>query len=394
MKTEILFKTPLTEAQRENSELNLREFREGRTTLESAPRRIVFELTNRCNFNCIMCGREAVSFKTNDLSFEMLRSCEPFFAKTEEITLHGWGEGTLHPKLGEILEYLNTFPKLRKYFVTNGSTLPRITEHIFKHHVDLVAVSLDGATPETNDYIRKGGRFQREVANVKRLMAERAARGLDYPYVNFVFTAMARNIHELPAMVELAKETGVAELKAVYLTIFEEALLQESLLNRQDVVRRYFEEATRLAALHGIKLKLPEIQGEGDGGEARHKPCAFPWRDLYIGSDCFVRPCQSSADKLFDLRGHASPLEAWNAPEMQHMRLCVNDDARMPAGCTNCYHSSCANWNLPASFVQLGKVFAPQWVPKEASVEPTTAEPVALEPATAKPIAVEPAKGA
>ena len=367
MKTEILFKTPLTEEQQANSALNLREFREGRNKLDSAPRRIVFELTNRCNFNCIMCGREAVSFKTNDLSFETVRSCEPFFTRTEEITLHGWGEGTLHPRLGAILEYLNTFPRLRKYFVTNGSTLPKIMEHIFTHHVDLIAVSLDGATPETNDYIRKGGNFLREVANVKKLMAEKAARGLDYPYVNFVFTAMARNIHELTDMVELARETGVAELKVVYLTIFEHWLEQESLLDRQDVVRRYFNEASRLAAGYGIKLKLPEIQGEGDAGTARHKPCAFPWRDLYIGSDCFVRPCQSSADKLFDIRSHASPREAWNSPEMRQMRQSVNDEAAMPAGCSNCYHSSCANWNLPASFVQLGKEFAPQWVPREAA---------------------------
>ncbi|OGP13996.1 MAG: hypothetical protein A2054_03880 [Deltaproteobacteria bacterium GWA2_55_10] len=366
MKTEILFKTPLTQEQQANSDLNLSEFHEGRPILNSAPRRIVFELTNRCNFNCIMCGREAVNFKTNDLSFEMLKACEPFFTKTEEITLHGWGEGTLHPKLGAILEYLNTFPKLRKYFVTNGSTLPKIMEHVFAHHVDLIAVSLDGATPETNNYIRKGGNFVREVANVKRLMAEKAARGLDYPYVNFVFTAMARNIHELPAMVELTRETGVAELKVVYLTIFEHALAQESILDKQDIVRRYFREAADLAQKYGIKLKLPEIQGEGDAGEARHKPCAFPWRDLYIGSDCFVRPCQSSADKLFDIRSYASPAEAWNSPEMQAMRQSVNSDGLMPAGCSNCYHSSCANWNLASSFVQLGKEFAPQWNPRES----------------------------
>ncbi|MBE7415670.1 MAG: hypothetical protein HS130_10760 [Deltaproteobacteria bacterium] len=103
MKTERLFETPLTEEQQANSILNQREFREGSTVLKSYPRRLVFELTNRCNFQCIMCGREAVNFRVNDLPVDVVTAFEPFYSKTEEVTLHGWGEGTLHPKLPRIL---------------------------------------------------------------------------------------------------------------------------------------------------------------------------------------------------------------------------------------------------------------------------------------------------
>ena len=372
MKTEKLFKTPLSTAQMSNSELNLREFREGRTELESSPRRIVFELTNRCNFQCIMCGREAVNFKTKDLPVDVVKACEPFYGRTEEVTLHGWGEGTLHPKTAEVLQYLNSFPLLRKYFVTNGSTMPRIMEPIFAHHVDLVAVSLDGATPETNDSIRKGGDFNREVASIRRLVEEKARRGANYPFVNLVFTAMARNIHELPMMVELASSLGLPEVKVVYLTVFNDSLVPESLVDKQELVMEHFGKAKELADKYGITLKLPEIQGAGDFGTMKHKPCPFPWRDLYIGSDGFVRPCQSSADKLLHIGGYNSFEDIWNSEPMRKMRATVNDPESMPAGCANCYHSSCANWNLPTSFVQLGKKFAPEWLteaPKAGAVE-------------------------
>lgn len=362
MKTEKLFKTPLTAAQMSNSELNLMEFRDGKTELKSTPRRIVFELTNKCNFQCIMCGREAVNFKTKDLPIEVVKDCEPFYDRTEEVTLHGWGEGTLHPKTAEVLEYLNTFPMLRKYFVTNGSTMPRIMEPIFAHHVDLVALSLDGATPETNNGIRKGGDFNREVASVRRLIEEKASRGANYPFVNLVFTAMARNIHELPMMVELANSLGLPEVKVVYLTVFNDSLVPESLVDKQELVMEHFGKAKELAEKYGINLKLPEIQGTGDFGTMKHKPCPFPWRDLYIGSDGYVRPCQSSADKLLHIRDYGSFEEIWNAEPMRKMRATVNDQEAMPAGCANCYHSSCANWNLPTSFVQLGKKFAPEWL--------------------------------
>jgi len=62
-KTKMLFEgKPLTEKQKKNTELNLNEIRENKTILESYPRRLVFELTNACNLNCIMCGRNAADF--------------------------------------------------------------------------------------------------------------------------------------------------------------------------------------------------------------------------------------------------------------------------------------------------------------------------------------------
>ncbi len=361
MKTEKLFKTPLSERQSKNSELNHIECNGGKTLLESFPRRIVFELTNKCNFQCIMCGREAVSFKTRDLPPSIVRACSPLFPHAEEVTLHGWGEGTLHPGLSGILEYLDTFKLLRKYFVTNGSTLPKITEALFKHHVDLVAVSLDGATPGTNDSIRKGGDLERELRSIKNLLDEKERRGLDYPYVNFVFTAMRRNLKELPMMVDLANGMGVPEVKAVYLTVFNESLANESLLDEQALVREVFAEARSRALKLDINLKLPDIQGECDAGTLSHKPCAFPWRDLYIGSDGFVRPCQSSAEKILNSTDFGDFTEVWNSKQMQDLRARVNDEAAMSINCRHCYHSSCANWNLKTSFLQTGREFAPEW---------------------------------
>lgn len=369
MKSEKLFKTPLSPLQEKNSNLNRQECEMGKAVLDSCPRRIVFELTNRCNFNCIMCGRESSRFKGHDLPFSVIEACSPFLRFSEEVTLHGWGEGTLHPELPRILEYLNTFPLLRKYFVTNGSTLPKIQDLIFKHHVDLLAVSLDGATPEKNDSIRKGGNLDRELRSVKALMDEKRERGVNFPYVNFVFTAMMRNIFELPDMVALAHGAGVPELKVVFLTVFSESLQHESLVDKQPMIRDVFNEAKEAAVRLGINLKLPEIQGEGDCGMMPHKPCAFPWRDLYIGSDCFIRPCQSSSEKLMSFSDYPGVEKIWNAPPMQAFRKAVNNEQHMSDPCRRCYHSTCANWNLRSSFIQVGNTYAPAWDAKTAEAK-------------------------
>ena len=49
-KTRTLFSgKELTTTQRSNSELNIKEMEEGRSILNSYPRRLVLELTNACN---------------------------------------------------------------------------------------------------------------------------------------------------------------------------------------------------------------------------------------------------------------------------------------------------------------------------------------------------------
>lgn len=360
-KNESLFSTPLMERQKINSEMNHLDYTQGKTQMSAFPRRIVFELTNRCNFRCIMCGREAADFRAYDLPLAVIERFAPFLPYVEEVTLHGWGEGTLHRDFGGILAFLNRIPGLRKYFVTNGSTLDRIRDLIFEHHVDLVALSLDGATAATNDSIRVNGSFDRQIDSIRALLEEKERRGVDYPYVNFVLTAMRRNLHELPDLLDLAHSLGVPEVKSVYLTIFTPELAAESLLDCQEEVRPVFEEARRRAGRLGIKLKLPEIQGEGSAGALRHKKCPLPWRDLYVGSDGNIRPCQSSAQQF----GNALEWEAfedlWNSPAMQDFRRRVNDSEEMPSCCFNCYHSSCANYDMPHAFLQLQQSFAPSW---------------------------------
>ncbi len=360
-----LFKTPLTEIQQENSKLNQLELCEGKTVLKSYPRRIVFELTNRCNFRCIMCGREASVFQTYDLPMSIIRHFEPCFPHVEEVTLHGWGEGTLHPRFIEILKLLNSYPFLRKYFVTNASTLPKIRQAIFDHHVDVLAVSLDGATAATNDSIRRGGSIERETTELRKLIKEKKHQNLNYPHINFVFTAMRRNIHELPDMITLARDLGIPEVKVLYLTVFKKELLHESLLNRQKEVSMTFTKANELAKRFNIGLKLPEIQGEGKAGILRHKACPFPWRDIYIGSDGFIRPCQSSPQKMVHALEYQTFEEMWNSKQMQELRCSVNDKKLMPKQCYYCYHSTCANWNLRHSFYQLEQGFAPEWEAKK-----------------------------
>jgi radical SAM protein with 4Fe4S-binding SPASM domain len=355
---------PLTKEQQRNTDLNLKEIDSGETILQSYPRRLVFELTNACNLNCVMCGRNAADFKPTMFDMDVFRSFEPLMDTIEEVTLMGWGEPTIHPNFNEMLEIIDRH-SARKYFCTNGMNLKKVRESLFRYHVDVFAVSLDGATYETNAAIRRGSDLRVIKEDLTSIVEEKKRRNLKYPWINFVFCAMESNIRELPDLVRLAAEIGIEEVKVVYLTVFNEDLLHETLWGKEALVREIFDEAARVGEELGIVLKLPHICGEDIAGEAYHKECFVPWRDFFLGSDGYVRPCMSTPVQFFKYDSSKPFMEMWNAAEYQKYRAVVNDQVRMDNPCKRCYQSSHCNWNLKESFIQIGEKFSPDWEKQE-----------------------------
>lgn len=77
----------------------------------------------------------------------------------------------------------------------------------------------------------------------------------------------------MPDLVRLAAEIGIEEVKVVYLTVFNNELLHETLWGMENEVRCIFDEAVRLGDELGIVLKLPHIAGEDIAGDNMHKDC-------------------------------------------------------------------------------------------------------------------------
>lgn len=357
---ELLQTRELTQRQKDNTKLNKEEMDNQSTVLKSYPQRLVLELTNACNLRCIMCGRDEAEFAPTVFKLDYLKKLEYLLNIVEEVTLFGWGEPTMHPQFIDILKYLNNFP-VRKYFVTNGMRLNKIKDALFDYKVDIMAISLDGAKAETNDRIRFGGNFDFIVKNIKEIVNQKRERNLDYPYMNFVMTLMDSNIEELPNLVELAYEIGMEEVKGVYLTVFTKNLLNETLYNKRDKVAYIYMQTEELAKKLGIKLKLPYLQGEDIAGDKYHKDCFVAYRDFFLASDGFVRPCQSTAVKFLKFEDYDNFEDMWNGHEFQEFRKNVNDKNSMCEECKRCFQSSHANWNNELSFIQINQQFAPEW---------------------------------
>jgi radical SAM protein with 4Fe4S-binding SPASM domain len=360
-KTQNLIQTRmLSEKQITNTQLNIKEMKQGKTVLKSKPQRFVFELTNTCNLNCVMCGRNSADFKPTRFDTNWFSVFDDIADSVEEVTLMGWGEPTMHPQFSHFLKWANKHG-LRKYFCTNGMKLGEMMPSIFEEKVDVIAISLDGADEKTNSLIRRGADFEKIIANIKSVVAEKKRLQTPWPYMNFVTTLMKQNLDQLPKIVQLASEIGLEEVKGVYLTVFDEGMLDQSLFNETEWVRKVFDDTLKIAEQTGINVKLPHVRGEDEAGDALHKDCFTGWRDFFLGSDGYVRPCMSNSIKLFSIDKYKNFNEMWNSPEFIKVRETVNDKSKMPTSCQNCYQSSYANWNHSPAFLQIGKLFSPNW---------------------------------
>ena len=360
-KTKDLFESEsLTIDQLKNKDLNIKEIEGQNRILKSLPRRLIFELTNSCNLNCITCGRNEANFCETFFDITWLKKFDKILNIVEEVTLMGWGEPTIHPNFKEILQYLDNYP-IRKYFCTNGMLLDKLFDDIFTYKVDIIAISLDGAFKETSEKIRRGSDFNHVINTLKRIVHEKKRRGISYPYMNFVMTVMKSNVNEVPELINLAHTIGLEEVKVVYFTAFSEKLRNESLYQFSKQVQEIFNQAEKIANNYNIILKLPYIEGEDPAGTLYHRPCFVAWRDFFLGSDGYVRPCMSTPIRFCNISDYNSFDDIWNSKDFQMFRETVNQEEMMPDSCKRCYQSSFANWNRKASFIQIGENFSPEW---------------------------------
>jgi MoaA/NifB/PqqE/SkfB family radical SAM enzyme len=123
--------------------------------------RLIIELTNRCNLNCIWCGAKAGQNQT--LSFEdVIYAIDKY--KPVLVSLTG-GEPLLRKDIFEIIDYC----KSKRKFVelcTNGILISK--EAAEKLNADVINISVDGLK-EINDKIRGQGAFEKIVQGIENL---------------------------------------------------------------------------------------------------------------------------------------------------------------------------------------------------------------------------------
>jgi MoaA/NifB/PqqE/SkfB family radical SAM enzyme len=328
---------------RANAQLRDRDFTEGRAVVSSRPSRFFFSVTERCNLRCAHCITHAPERTKSGLARTMTAAVldgirDDLALGSYFAFVHG-GESLTAPILYDVLEAIQQARGTEPYaahLLTNGVMLSVDTaDRLVTRGVSSISVSLDGATRETNDAIREGGRFDDVCRAVRDVAAWRRARGKDLR-LGLSYVVLAQNVGELDAFVDLGARLGVDWIKleeGVPATAFAKRSLvscasPETRAAIDGAVRRG-REAGIVMVDHTFDRVIWRCRMDDEtraflgADELANRgpihPCRTPWETACIEPNGDVRAVDFYGPVLGNVT-RAPLAELWNGPEARDAR--------------------------------------------------------------------------
>lgn len=281
------------------------------------PKWIAWEVTRRCNLNCIHCRcSSSQTSSTGDFStiegMELLKEIADF---SKPVVVLSGGEPLLRDDIFELAEY-GTSQGLRMCLATNGTLISNdICDSMKKADIRMVSLSLDGSSAGIHDNFRQlPGSFDAVIRAAETLRSN----GIPF-LVNSSFTK--RNQHDIGGTFKLAKSLGATAWYMFMIVptgrgedILEELISKEDyehilewhyqqekqedeILMRPTCAPHYYRIVRQKSRAEGIDFKQRSLSfstGSGKGCIAAQSICLI---------DCFgnVKPCsyfQQSAGNI------------------------------------------------------------------------------------------------
>lgn len=256
------------------------------------PPMLVVELTNNCNLRCIMCEYPLMQRGGMNMDIQLakkvLKECAEW--GISRVGLSRLGEPLLHPDITEIIEFAKECGIRHVSMVCNAMLLTEEkAKTLIQSGLDLILFSIDAATKETFERIRKGSDYEQVITNIERFIKMRNELSREKPWVEVNICLMKDNIEEAPLII---KKWG-------------------PLVERVKICPVVPLEHTN----DNLVVDAPTYTG-------RKKACDFLWTRMVVLSDGEVTVC--CADKEGDLSvGNAeksSLKELWNSEEIRRIR--------------------------------------------------------------------------
>lgn len=326
----------------QNMLLSEMEIAQKKIILSSKIRSLTVSLTNKCNLNCLMCQSKDIPWGLPPKAVQEIISLFPYL---ERIMWQG-GEVFLYKGFKDILIEVSKFP-IRQIISTNGLLIDReIAQIMVKSNVELT-FSIDGATKEVYEHIRKGADFDRVVEKINLINELRESLNPRME-TRLNVLIMRANYHQIEQFLDFAKEYKFNTVffnstGCDFMNIRENVFYyhrDKNVIEYINEIRTRVEEKAKeyeirlenwLPSLDFFSKSQPIDNQEVNKEEVKHKEknnvqedklfCHAPWQRLYIDCGGTVRPdCLCYVDNYVGSISESSLEDLWNSKGMQEYR--------------------------------------------------------------------------
>jgi len=288
---------------------------------EAYPQVMNIETTNACNFRCIMCPIDEMKRPTGTMEFSLWKKIvQEAKGKTEMIIPSFFGEPLLNPKIVDFVKYAKD-SGIDVHMSTNTSLLTKDkSEALIKAGIDKILICIDGATKEVYEKVRKGGVFEKTIANAEAAMQARDELG-GHTVIELQLIELAPTSPEVEKFINKWKNTSADHLKIKKFQNWGGQLNQKSYSHSTA-----YENAV---------------------------PCDYLWRVMVIGWNGDVVACcrDVHGKEILGNVNKQSVKEIWNSKRMQELRSLHADGKRESIElCKGCDHYPNKNISATAFF--------------------------------------------
>jgi len=171
------------------------------------PECIYIETTNYCNAHCIMCPHDKMKRPRGHMEWEIfvrvIGQCSAFEGRGLKVFLHKDGEPLMDPLLFRRIRFAkDTLKRSLVHFNTNAMLLTEDkVDHILESPLDSIVFSVDGASRDTYENVRRGLDYDVVTHNIDRFFARKAEMGRG-PRAFMQMVVSKSNLHEVAAYQE------------------------------------------------------------------------------------------------------------------------------------------------------------------------------------------------
>jgi MoaA/NifB/PqqE/SkfB family radical SAM enzyme len=185
-----------------------------RPIIKGRPYFLKIDTTNICNAGCVYCLEKNPDYPAGKMSFiDFRRVIDINKDYTCLAALHFSGDPLLNEHIHDMIHYAH-INRVATYLSTSLQDLKKEdAQKLIRSGLDLLTVSIDGATSLTYKRYRKNGDLDIVLDNIKALVAAKKDLKQQRPIITIQFMVMEHNEHEIPLIKKIASDLGVDNLE-------------------------------------------------------------------------------------------------------------------------------------------------------------------------------------
>jgi len=221
-----------------------------RRSWKGMPFHVEISTNNACNLDCVMCDRPDLTFINGDRLESLART---LFPAASVIT----PSATSEPAMGDFNWILDDCERydLRLNLITNGNLITDRHIERLRGRLFRVDFSIDSHIPSVYEEIRVGGRHERMLAGLRRLVALQKE---EHFQLSLVVVLMKQNLTTLAGTVSFARQEGIKRVRIQKLLPFfpEPHRFHVDEHFTPDEIRYHLDQAVATAQREDIDLTL------------------------------------------------------------------------------------------------------------------------------------------